>query len=64
MKEKTKKNLRKVCLPFWWAWIAIAVAVLMGGLLLEMVAWLLIGKPGEAGKLIKAQFKKRNNERT
>lgn len=58
MKEKTKKKLRKVCLPFWWAWITIAFAVFMAGMLLEMVAWLLVGKPGEAGKLIKEQFKK------
>lgn len=57
MKRETKKRLRAVALPFKWVWAALAIIIGLSGVLLEALAYFMLGDEQQAKKTIKDQFK-------
>lgn len=56
MKEKTKKRLRNIALPFVWIWAVAAAAIAFTGILLEILAYFMLGDKAMAKRTIKDQL--------
>lgn len=56
MKQKTKKRLRAVALPFIWAWAVLAMTIAFAGISLESLAYVMLGDVRMAKQTIKDQL--------